>query len=60
MLSRVAYAVTQIGAFDSELAQWTYILQYLPPHYADTPSGKMLLSRAWDWLCGRYVLCISA
>ena len=59
MLPKVAYTVTQISAFDSELAQWTYILQYLPPHYTDTPSGKVLLNQAWDWLCGRYVLCIS-
>jgi len=54
--------VTEIGAFDSELAQRTYILQYLPSFYVDTPSGEALLDRAWHWLRGRYVfmyLCAS-
>jgi len=54
--------VSKIGAFDSQLTQQTYIRQYLPSFYVDTPSGEALLNRAWDWLRGRYVfmyLCAS-
>ena len=54
------WTVNKVGTFDSKPAQQKYIEQYLPPRYADTPSGKALLTRAWEWLHGRYVLCVSA
>jgi hypothetical protein len=44
-------------AFDSRDAQTRYILKFLPPHLKDSPSGKLLLDRAWTWLRGRYSLC---
>jgi len=51
--------INLIGAFDSKPVQHAYVLKYLPPGYGDTPSGKRLLNRVWDWLRGRYVISIS-
>jgi hypothetical protein len=41
-------------AFDSRDAQSAYISKYLLPRLKNSPSGKLLLDRAWDWLRGRY------
>ncbi|KAG6853378.1 hypothetical protein H0H87_008594, partial [Tephrocybe sp. NHM501043] len=37
------------GSFDNREVQEKYILPFLPPTYAETPSGKALLQRVWNW-----------
>jgi hypothetical protein len=49
---------SQTKAFDSRDAQSMYILRYLPLYLRDSPSSRLLLGRAWDWLCGRYFLVL--
>jgi hypothetical protein len=56
---RVPITIKLFGAFDSEQAQRDYLLSYLPPNYTKTSSGRELFKRAWAWLRGRYVVCLS-
>lgn len=37
------------GAFDERALQEQYILQFLPREVAESPSGKDLVRRMWDW-----------
>ncbi|KAL5498504.1 hypothetical protein ACEPAH_1857 [Sanghuangporus vaninii] len=46
--------VTRTGAFDDENRQREYILRYMPPHLADTDSGRAFLKRAWNYVHGRH------
>ncbi|KAL5498505.1 hypothetical protein ACEPAH_1858 [Sanghuangporus vaninii] len=45
---------TRTGAFDDENRQREYILRYMPPHLADTDSGRAFLKRAWNYARGRH------
>ncbi|KAL1742980.1 hypothetical protein HDZ31DRAFT_41959 [Schizophyllum fasciatum] len=45
---------TDTGSFDSREVQRAYILRYLPPSFAKSASGRLLLDRMWIWLKGRY------
>ncbi|TRM66593.1 hypothetical protein BD626DRAFT_483185 [Schizophyllum amplum] len=45
---------TDTGAFDTAERQQTYILRYLPPVLAASSTGRLLISRMWTWLKGRY------
>ncbi|KAJ3838888.1 hypothetical protein F5878DRAFT_150182 [Lentinula raphanica] len=46
--------ISSTGAFDSIADQRNYVLKYLPPSFASSPSGKNLLHRIWHWLRGRH------
>ncbi|KAJ7175360.1 hypothetical protein C8R46DRAFT_1078619 [Mycena filopes] len=42
------------GAFDTREAQDRYVLRFFPPNYATSASGRVLMTRIWDWLRGRH------
>ncbi|KAJ6624660.1 hypothetical protein B0H10DRAFT_2186504 [Mycena sp. CBHHK59/15] len=42
------------GAFDDEAVQQHHLLQYIPPSYAVSPAGQLLLKRIWRWCRGRH------
>ncbi|KAJ6624684.1 hypothetical protein B0H10DRAFT_2186518 [Mycena sp. CBHHK59/15] len=42
------------GAFDDEAVQQRHLLQYIPPSYAVSPAGQLLLKRIWQWCRGRH------
>ncbi|KAJ3773207.1 hypothetical protein FB446DRAFT_844988 [Lentinula raphanica] len=46
--------VSSTGAFDNIADQRNYVLKYLPPSFASSPSGKNLVHRIWCWLRGRH------
>ncbi|KAG8817217.1 hypothetical protein FRC17_011324 [Serendipita sp. 399] len=46
--------MTDLGAFDNEEDQQTYLKQYLPSGFLDTASGQTLASRVGYWLRGRH------
>lgn len=48
--------VTRTGAFDTRERQLDYISRYMPPHIAESESGKELLERAWTYARGRCLI----
>ncbi|KAJ3965145.1 hypothetical protein EV361DRAFT_940200 [Lentinula raphanica] len=46
--------ISSTGSFDNITDQRNYVLKYLPPSFASSPSGKTLLRRIWRWLRGRH------
>ncbi|KAJ6617059.1 hypothetical protein B0H10DRAFT_1337599 [Mycena sp. CBHHK59/15] len=42
------------GAFDDEAVQQHHLLRYIPPSYAVSPAGQLLLKRIWRWCRGRH------
>jgi hypothetical protein len=51
--------VTDLGAFDNEKDQRTYLEYYLPPGFLDTASGKAVARRVGYWLRGRFICNVS-
>lgn len=52
-LMRVHYAT---GEFIDPKDQLRYITQYIPSDFLQSPSGKSLVDRSYNWLRGRYVI----
>lgn len=46
--------LSDTGSFDTPESQRAYLLHFLPESLAESPSGKAMLSRAWDWCRGRF------
>lgn len=53
---KTARWISNTGAFTSQESHREYILRYLPKELSDSPSGRDLVSRAWDWCRGRFVI----
>jgi hypothetical protein len=48
-------AETDVGGFDDEVSQRTYLKEYFPEGDLDKPEGKAIASRVGYWLRGRFV-----
>ncbi|KAG6836150.1 hypothetical protein H0H93_010879, partial [Arthromyces matolae] len=47
------------GSFDTPEVQRDYIIPFLPPSFAETPSGHAFIERVWNWCQPRHRLTAS-